>query len=47
MKDAKKFIPSIDNLSKVKEVQSIMVVPLFGHDEPGIKSASPNVVGVL
>ena len=27
----KKFIPSIDNQSKIKQVHSIIVAPIFGH----------------
>jgi len=34
MKTIAGFIPSIDNLStNVKDVRSILVVPIFGHNE--------------
>ena len=33
------YIPTIDNLSSVKNVHSILIVPIFGHQEK--KDAKP------
>lgn len=33
--DLKKLIPSVDNLSPVFEVYSILVAPIFGHRKSG------------
>lgn len=44
----KKFIPSLDNLSGVHDVYSILVAPIFGHrkDDSASKDGN-NIVGVL
>jgi len=35
IKKLQSFLPSIDNLSKnVKDVRSILILPIFGHRDP-------------
>lgn len=45
MKEMKKFIPSIDNLSSVQKVKSIMVVPLYGTAD--LVTGEKPVTGIL
>lgn len=45
IKTLKRFVPSVDNVSKQQQVFSILVAPVVGHKD--FKSDNPSVVGVL
>ena len=45
MKKLQSFLPSIDNLStNVKDVRSILILPIFGHRDPDTMNQKPIAV---
>ena len=45
IKKLQSFLPSIDNLSSnVKDVRSLLILPIFGHRDPDTQNSKPIAV---